>query len=293
MDPKTAQEISRYLGWLMLVGIVTLLPLMVVDVLVLRLRPGGEGFYLLARLLFAAALVGAGALALIRSKRVGFFIIYFASLVSFWAWLVPYIPVPQKWLPFAEKNCLVTPALNAVAILLLGWAQISLASENFLTTANRRLTARVGIFLLAAVVYLGWRAQYQFLSGQTDDLKELPAAGQCLESLTVDGPIKFRGVKLKAEGGLMLIFTGKATKENFLAFAEKMKLTSFPSAEARRFLKLAKQWRLDAAGYATTFGESGVYFSGRISGTRSNLQICQSTETGDFTGQIIAAHFFN
>jgi hypothetical protein len=153
------------------------------------------------------------------------------------------------------------------------------------------MAARVGFFILATLFLIGWSRQYEFLAGRAENLPEIPVVGRSLEQLATETPVQFRGVVLKSEGGVMLVFTGKATKEDFLAFTEKMKLTAIPASQSAKFLKLGKQWRLDTAGYPLTFGNDDMFFSGRISGGKSNLQICQKTGTGEFTGQIMATHF--
>jgi hypothetical protein len=289
MNRQTAHDISSWLGWLMLGGVITLIPLIYVDVLLLQIHATGQAWLLLARILFAFFLVTSGAIGLLRHSLAGYPLIYFATAVSFWAWLVPYVPVPQSWLPFAEKNCLVAPVLDFLVLIALGFAHISLVTESVLNTPGRRAAARAAVILFSTVFLLAWTGQYKFLEGRVEDLSKLPLIGHNLEPLSGQGSIQFRGVHLISENGFMIVFTGKAAPEDFLATMDRMQMTAVPADMSGKLLKLAHQWRLDRAGWPLMFAADDLRFTGRIAGSKSNLQICLNKTTGEFTGQIIAA----
>ncbi len=277
------------MGWLIVLGAVTVLPMALVGLLSLRTVPAA-GVFLVIGTVPGMLLAMCGGVALILRRLPGFYLVYLAAVISLFTVRIPFVPIPIHWLPFGEASAFVLRGLDWVVVGLLAWAHWVLIEDE---PRERVKWHRLG-WVMVAVVALGalglWQLQFSRQNGQVAAPPNLPHLGSFLATLESVGPIEYRSVATAYPAGVTLVFSGQTTETNLATVAQELKLTAFPAEQRAKFLGLVRSWKLTEPRFATEFGTNDLFYSGRVPEQgRAMFQLCFRRGDGRFTGQLLGA----
>jgi len=159
------------------------------------------------------------------------------------------------------------------------------------TAQQRQRVAIICLISLGLISISYSRSKLHWETGQKAAVNELPVVGADLEQWRTDGVLTYASSESKLTHGLMLAFSGRSDEKSIQQVAEKHHLQRIENPNAsKKFLPLAKTWKLNKSGFQTDFKPDDLYYIGRMKDrNKAVLQIVFSKAEKRFTAEVFGS----
>jgi hypothetical protein len=280
---ETAKDITNIFGWLVLAASFVHLPILLAGA-TLQSMGAGSGLLIFSWALFALS-TGTG-IALIQKARIGFHLLYLATLLSLIGPRISFLPLIHRILPAGPEQEYYSMAINVAVALVLAWCHWSIARES---DPRFRKTDQVivGAFLIALIPGLiYWKTGVRTGNSEAPKIAQVPFIGSLLSPLESTQPVLYRSIELPRRRSGTVVFRGVTSTENVKEFARTHDLKLMTNAAARvKFIPQIKSWKLDPDRFPLLNGPEDLCYIGRLpKGSKLVVQLCHRPADGRFTG---------
>ena len=178
--------------------------------------------------------------------------------------------------------------LNLAITAILVWEHWRLAGS-FDPHRQRLHRELIRVLAIAGMV---WVLAGQVLThrerGEKNTAGALPVVGASFADFATSWRLAFVSVETKLPRGITLVFSGNADPAAIEKLAEVHHLTKMEEPRAhKKFLLLAKAWKLDERAFPTAFSDEDLYYAGRLKEMpKVTFQIVYRQSDGRFTAQV-------
>jgi hypothetical protein len=257
--------------------------------IVLGAMVGSEGILWMFYALFALALITG--VALIMKWRVGYYLLYTATLLSFVGPRLSFIPFITRFLPRGPELDYYVVALNICVASVTAFCHWSVARDEEPTV--RKLDQGIAIAFVVLLIpgLIFWKSGIRTGNGEVARVAEVPFIGAHLAPLESTQPVLFRSIELLRQGSGTVVFRGSSSEKNIKEFAAAHDLKLMTNAAARaKFLPIVKSWKLDPERFPVFNTPDDLCYIGRVpKGSKQVLQICHRPSDGRFTAMAMGS----
>lgn len=282
MTRDSARSVTNFLGWCLLSAAILQIPGMIAGGMLAGMGMSSLLFFMSWGLML---LLSSSALGLLFVARIGFYLLYVATFLSFVGPRGNFVPFVARILPAGPEKELYLMLFNLAFVAIAMFCHWSLARDNEESSRKRTnaLLATVAILIIPGFIY--WKAGNLTARGEAPNAAAVPFIGDQLATLQTTSPIAYRSHELTRLRSGTIVLSGSTTETNLAAFAAAHDLKLMTNVAARvKFLPVLKTWKLDPETFPLINGENDRCYIGRLpKDSKLIFQICHRPATGQFT----------